>query len=88
MSKNLFNEEQSEEIVERAKGIYQSWKRKHLYHKSEHKGVSCSFCEHLRKKEGHSCNYYKCELLGGSDSIASDIRLFCVCDMFLLRKGE
>ena len=61
---------------------YQMFKMNNHYRKAEDKSRSCKTCKWLVKIEYHRKNYYKCELIGISQSIATDIRLSYTCDMW------
>lgn len=58
---------------------YQRFKRINNYRDKENSG-SCKNCTHLISKRFHNKQYYKCELIGDSNSTATDIRLKMVCD--------
>ena len=80
-TKNLFGE-----IVEvdfkKHKNLsqYQLFKQRHNYVKSTFKAISCKTCDHHHRYEYHNKYYHKCELLGISNSEATDIRESCVCN--------
>lgn len=69
------------EAEERSKSKYQRWKEENNYRKAD-KGINCAKCENIIKDTGHNNVFYKCRLLGTSHSIATDIRLSCVCDLW------
>ena len=78
---NLFGELQ-EMDVSAPKSVYQRFKSMNHYREST--GHSrCKNCLYLLKMEYHGKNYYKCELMGVSNSEATDIKLKMVCNKWL-----
>jgi len=79
-TKNLFGE-----MVEVDNGKYknlskyQIFKQKNNYRKSD-SGLKCKNCNHHHRYEYHNKYYHKCDLLGVSNSEATDIRISFVCD--------
>lgn len=61
------------------RGVFKKWKVENFYRKSDGDkkcGNCCSFVE----LEHHNKTYFKCKLLGISNSEASDIRKSYVCN--------
>ena len=88
--KNLFGEEQdysfqTKKLSSNESG-YQRFKRLNNYRKSEMGGVSCRICKHKQTFDYHGKRYHKCDLIGISNSAATDIRLSYVCNKFGLDK--
>ncbi len=61
---------------------YQKFKRKNNYRKSNKDCNHCGVCINSIAGEYHNRRYWKCELLGMSHSVATDIRKYNVCDNF------
>ena len=59
---------------------YQLFKQRHNYMKATYKAISCKTCDHHFRLEYHNKYYHKCELLGISNSEATDIRVSSVCN--------
>lgn len=66
------------------KGKYRKWKYDANYRKS-YANICCSTCKNLWVLNNGYKNFYKCNVMGISNSEATDIRLSYVCDYF---KGE
>ena len=66
------------------KGKYQKWKYEANYRKSK-SNKRCKNCKHCVCFCNFSCtkNYYKCNLQGISHSVATDIKLSCICDYYV-----
>lgn len=77
MSKNLFNEEQSESIAKKQQGHFKQWKFINVYHKSGMPGFCCKNCVHFIPGKFNKCNE-----MGASSSTASDVRVGYVCLQF------
>ena len=75
-----------EAIKQKQISIYQKFKSENHYRKATN-GILCAKCKHIIHDSHHRNNYYKCELLGTSRSVATDIRLSYVCDKFELDKN-
>lgn len=78
---NLFGEIQEDSAHIRP-GKYQSFKVLNKYRKSDDGVARCKNCVNLVVNSGHSKTYYKCGMMGISMSIASDIRVNHVCELF------
>jgi hypothetical protein len=59
--------------------------RKYLNYRLGNKEKSCRNCSHCIKFDYHNKVYYKCEIIGVSNSTATDIRLKNVCDKHQLK---
>ena len=69
---------------------YQRLKQQMHYRKANVlKGeMYCKYCKHCLKMDYHNKIYYKCELIGVSNSEATDIRVKNTCDMFNKKELE
>ena len=74
---NLFGEYQP--IIKAVRGKNNIIKARMKYRKSGSKDVRCKTCEHIVVKH-FSKKYYKCELIGLSASVSSDILVSNVFD--------
>jgi len=83
---NLFGEEH--EIPEITKATraneskYQKYRRVYDYRKSLDADRKCKFCKRSIRTHFHDKTYRKCELLGISNSEATDINANYVCNNF------
>ena len=79
---NLFGEivEIDFTIPKGHKSKYQLWKQRNNYVKKNVTAISCKTCDHHRIFNYHNKIYHKCELLGISNSEATDIRVGHVCN--------
>ncbi len=78
---NLFGE--TVEVIpkiNRSQSSYQRFKILNHYGKVIGGFKRCKTCDHHRVFEYHDKYYHKCELLGISNSEATDIRVSYVCD--------
>lgn len=83
MNKDLFgNEIDIEKEAKPFLGHYQKWKRDNKYGASLDE-KRCGNCVNARRVKSNVKTYYKCVLMGISNSEASDIRLKNVCDNFI-----
>jgi len=48
----------------------------------------CGNCVHHFKKQFNEPSYHKCELIGDSNAITTDIRVFHVCDKHLFEEVD
>ena len=48
----------------------------------------CKECMHLRKKENYNNTYYKCAMMGSSNSAATDVRLKGTCRYYTPPRKE
>jgi len=71
-------------IMTRALSAYQDFKQRNRYRLHEVEGQLCGSCEHFTRVFGNTKMYSKCELLGISNSEATDIRKRDVCDLWLI----
>jgi hydrogenase maturation factor len=81
----LFDYAETEVSPLRLYSKYQKWKWEHKYKKADKNSKkNCDTCNHCycSSIQGGRKHYYKCELLGFSNSSATDIRLSYVCDLF------
>ena len=83
MMKSLFNDEIPDVPPKESKGKYAVWKKVNWYRKSDG-DKRCANCKYFYRTY-HDKAYFKCELLGQSNSEATDIRASYVCNQF--RKG-
>jgi hypothetical protein len=78
--KNLFGEiVEAEPKIKIRQSIYQRFKFYNNYRKCDGL-VKCGNCKHHKAFAYHNKIYHKCELLGISNSEATDIRVSSVCD--------
>jgi len=84
MPENLFGEEQGypNKVRNIVLGYVQKWKITNNYHRSKHPYRKCDNCHYCRVKNYHNKRYYKCSQLGISGSVATDIRLRSICDLW------
>ena len=78
--KSLFGDS-IEEVEKRVTGTYASWKSKNQYRKATGE-ERCGECQHLVGRCHHGKGYWKCEIMGFSNSSATDIRKSYVCKLF------
>ena len=64
---------------------YKQFRNRYNYRKKDTEKC-CEDCDHIKTYEYHGKMYHKCERQGVSNSEASDIRLSCVCDLWV--KGK
>lgn len=85
---DLFGNKITEEdfIIHKIHGKYKKWKYDNNYRKSEDQEKRCKNCLNLFGFSYHHKNYYKCDVMGCSHSVASDIRLSYVCDQFFKKE--
>jgi hypothetical protein len=79
--KSLFNEEIPEIPPVEPKGKYAVWKKDNKYRKATTE-EKCVMCKYFYRIEHHAKTYLKCELLGFSNSEATDIRASYVCNRY------
>jgi hypothetical protein len=60
---------------------YQKWKLRNKYRESTDPNICCKTCVYSKKHRKYT--YKKCVLLGESSSIATDIRMRDVCDLYI-----
>ena len=87
MIENLFGETVPEMIPHKNTfrlSKYQLFKRKFNYMESRNEN-GCKNCKYHLVKEYHGKRYHKCEQLGTSHSSATDIRLKCICNLWIER---
>jgi len=78
MTLDLFGEPYEPIIPRKPTGVYEIFKHKNLYRKSE--GYRrCGNCRNFWETEYHNKRYFKCALMGHSFSANSDIRKSYVC---------
>ena len=78
---NLFGELQ--EITEKkAMSPYQIIKCRNKYGPSKNSVERCKNCSHCIGMRGNTKTFYKCKLIGVSNSEATDIRLKDTCNKF------
>ena len=81
---NLFGDMQEIDPVSEPKSKYQRFKS--MYHYRESIGAErCKNCINCIVINYHNKNYYKCEIMGISNSEASDIRIKMICDRWRLK---
>ena len=81
--KQLFDVQLPPPKTNRHESEYQKFKRINHYRKSEDKIIRCDNCENICVNTYSTDKYwYKCNLMGISQSPATDIRLSYVCDLF------
>ena len=79
---NLFGEMQEMDWnYNKPKGYAQKWKASNGYRLGT-KEQSCQTCQYVMGMEYHGKVYYKCFLLGDSNSEKTDIRLKNVCNKY------
>lgn len=84
--KSLFGDEipdiTQNEKNKQIREVFKKWKFENLYHRSRMDGICCKYCkEFLRTGSGNS-TFFKCKIMGTSNSSASDIRANHVCRHF------
>lgn len=77
--KDLFGNEINMTEFNNTRSPYQAFKHRNNYRKSFEQNT-CGNCKHSQRWEYHNKYYWKCELLGFSNSEASDIRKGHICD--------
>jgi len=78
---NLFGETVDLESKPMPRSMYQQIKFKNRYRKSNGK-EKCKICSFHHDIEYNGRHYHKCELIGFSSSVATDIRINSVCNKF------
>jgi len=66
-------------VVESIHGTYARRKAEMGYRKATEQGVNCGTCMHSQMRAGGSRHYRKCDLIGVSASMSTDISRGCVC---------
>lgn len=67
------------------RSIFGSFKILNKYKKAQDEVFRCQNCDHLVVKNAEKRRYYKCALMGATNSNVSDIRLSYVCKKFKQR---
>ena len=76
---SLFGENIPDSPPKKIQGVFNIWKHSNGY--SKDKKNKCQDCVHLTYIHGNLKTYYKCKLMGISNSEASDIRLKHGCNL-------
>jgi len=84
---DLFGGE-SEVVSSGSESDYQKFKRMNNYRIAENKSERCFLCIHCFRKEFNNKGYYKCELIGCSSSMATDVRIKNTCSKFMPKRKE
>ena len=85
--KSLFGDD-IPEVADKVKtGYCEIWKAQNRYRRSDRK-ERCSSCEQFIRCEHHGRVYLKCRLLGVSRSVATDIRVSCICSQYKRRDND
>ena len=79
---DLFGEEVEAPRRKSRLSKYQLFKMANNYRESDDDRRKCGFCVFHRSCRYHDKIYHKCELIGDSNSSATDIRVGHVCDKF------
>lgn len=67
-------------IIENHHGQYKKFRLVHRYRKATEK-MNCSNCSHSFMSEGNSKKYRKCDYMGNTCSVATDVSRNCVCNL-------
>jgi hypothetical protein len=79
---NLFESPDIHKPLTTGTGLFETRKKLYRYRQSNDRYRRCKYCSHLRKIAAGSRNFYKCALIGITQSPATDIRLKSVCNRF------